>query len=108
VREASFVDAFGLANPAASGFTDGQGVETARPTASERIDYVFLVPGQRVPGRVVRSRVVLHEPSDTGRVRWPSDHYGVLAEIALEGSAASHVAGGGTVRAGGRRRGAGS
>jgi endonuclease/exonuclease/phosphatase family metal-dependent hydrolase len=100
-REAGFLDAFGLANPATSGYTDGQDVEVARATASERIDYVFLAPGQRVPGRVVRSRVVLHEPSETGRVRWPSDHYGVLAEIALERSAVPHVAGGGPPAASG-------
>jgi endonuclease/exonuclease/phosphatase family metal-dependent hydrolase len=105
-REAGFVDAFGLANPATSGFTDGQDVEAARPTASERVDYVFLVPGQRVTGRVVRSRVVLQKPSEAGRVRWPSDHYGVLAEIALEGSAAPQVARGGTGR--GAQRGAGN
>ena len=106
-REAGFVDAFGLTNPATSGYTDGQDVEVARATASERIDYVFLVPGQRVPGRPVRSRVVLGEASEAGRVRWPSDHYGVLAEIALEGSAASRVAGGRTARGVGRQRGAG-
>lgn len=107
-REAGFVDAFGLTNPRAAGHTDGQDVEVARATASERIDYVFLVRGQRVAGRPVRSRVVLGEPSEAGRVRWPSDHYGVLAEIALERSAASRVAGDGTVRDVGRPRGAGS
>jgi endonuclease/exonuclease/phosphatase family metal-dependent hydrolase len=97
-RQSGFVDVFGLTNPAASGYTDGQDVEVARATANERIDYVFLVPGQRVPGRPVRSRVVLGEPSERGRVRWPSDHYGVLAEIALDGAVAPRVAGDGTLR----------
>jgi endonuclease/exonuclease/phosphatase family metal-dependent hydrolase len=106
-REVGFVDAFGRANPASAGFTGGQDVEVARPTARERIDYVFLAPGQRVPGRVVESRVVLHEPGEAGRVRWPSDHYGVLAEIALERTAPAHVAGGGAARDVARPRGAG-
>ena len=104
-REAGFVDAFGVANPAAAGLTAGQDVEAARATARERIDYVFMAPGQQVLGRVVRSRVVLDEPSRRGRVRWPSDHYGVLAEIALEGPRSSRVAGGGAARDMGRRPG---
>ena len=66
-HDAGFVDAFALANPGAPGFTDGQDVEVARPTASQRIDYVFLAPGQRSAGRVVGSRVVLDEPARTGR-----------------------------------------
>jgi endonuclease/exonuclease/phosphatase family metal-dependent hydrolase len=82
------VDAFRHANPTARGFTDGQDVEAARATAGARIDYVFLAPGARVPGRVVASRLVLHEPRGTGPVRWPSDHYGVLADVALDGPAA--------------------
>ena len=106
-HDAGFVDAFALANPGAPGFTDGQDVEVARPTARQRIDYVFLSPGQRVPGRVVGSRVVLHEPSGVGRVRWPSDHYGVLAEIALDGPASSHLEGSEAVRDIGRPRGGG-
>jgi endonuclease/exonuclease/phosphatase family metal-dependent hydrolase len=92
-REAGFVDAFGFANPGARGFTDGQDVEARRSTAGQRIDYVFLAPGQQVRSRVVRSRVVLQEPRGTGRVRWPSDHYGVLAEIAFEGPTATGSAG---------------
>jgi endonuclease/exonuclease/phosphatase family metal-dependent hydrolase len=106
-HDAGFVDAFALVNPGAPGFTDGQDVEVARSTARRRIDYVFLAPGQRVPGRVVGSRVVLHEPSGPGKVRWPSDHYGVLAEIALDGPASSPLEGSGTVRDVGRPRGGG-
>ncbi len=84
--DAGFVDAFASANPAAAGFTDGQDVTSTRPTARRRIDYVFLVPGERSAGRVVGSRVVLDQPGGPGRARWPSDHYGVLAEIALDGA----------------------
>ena len=87
IQDAGFVDAFAHANPAATGFTDGQDVKSGRPTANQRIDYVFLAPGERSGGRVVRSRVVLDEPSGPGGTRWPSDHYGVLAEIAFDGAA---------------------
>ena len=72
--------------PAAAGFTDGQDVEARGRRPQRRIDYVFLAPGQRAAGRVVGSRVVLDQPGGPGRVRWPSDHYGVLAEIALDGA----------------------
>ena len=90
--EAGWVDVFRQANPGAPGFTDGQDVDATRPTAAQRIDYVFLAPGDRVPGRVVASRVVLREPRGHGPIRWPSDHYGVLADIALESPPASRAA----------------
>jgi endonuclease/exonuclease/phosphatase family metal-dependent hydrolase len=83
-EEAGLLDAFRHLNPAAPGFTDGQDVKAPGSTASERIDYVFVAPGRRVPGRVVASRVVLHEPHGRGGARWPSDHYGVLADVALD------------------------
>jgi endonuclease/exonuclease/phosphatase family metal-dependent hydrolase len=94
--EAGFVDAFAFANPGVSGFTDGQDLTLTKATTKQRIDYVFLAPGRAVPGRVVGSRVVLDQPSASGRVRWPSDHYAVLAEVALDAPAASPVAGRGT------------
>jgi endonuclease/exonuclease/phosphatase family metal-dependent hydrolase len=86
--QGGLVDAFRAANPTASGFTDGQEVDARRATADVRLDYVFLAPGARIPGRIVASRVVLDEPRGLGRVRWPSDHYGVLADVALEGPGA--------------------
>jgi hypothetical protein len=55
------------------------------PTVRRRVDYVLLLPGSRVAARVVSSRVVLDTPgrrADGGPL-WPSDHYGVLAEIRL-------------------------
>jgi endonuclease/exonuclease/phosphatase family metal-dependent hydrolase len=92
-RGAGLVDAFRQANPTAPGFTHGQDVGAGRATVSERIDYVFLAPGRDVPGRVVRSRVVLREPSGAGAVRWPSDHYGVLADVALDRPSSGDLAG---------------
>jgi hypothetical protein len=51
--------------------------------ARRRVDFVFLLPGHVVPGRVLSSRVVLNTPGTlaNGEVLWPSDHYGVLAEL---------------------------
>jgi endonuclease/exonuclease/phosphatase family metal-dependent hydrolase len=96
-REAGWMDAFRHANPSAAGFTDGQDVTAERPTAARRIDYVLLVPGARVPGRVVASRVVFDRPRGARPVRWPSDHHGVLADIAIE-RAPSTPPGGRTAR----------
>lgn len=83
---AGFVDAFRAANPTAPGFTVWQRIAAPDPTVFRRVDYVFLLPGLRVPGRVATSRVVLDAPglSPAGAVLWPSDHYGVLAEIDLQ------------------------
>lgn len=83
---AGFVDAFRAANPTRAGFTDFQRPGAAAPTVSRRVDYVFVVPGARGPGAVLASRVVLNEPHRhrDGTTVWPSDHYGVLAEIDLE------------------------
>jgi endonuclease/exonuclease/phosphatase family metal-dependent hydrolase len=102
--QGGLVDAFRSANPTAPGFTDGQEVDARRATAGVRLDYVFLAPGARIPGRIVASRVVLDEPRGPGRVRWASDHYGVLADVALDGSG---VWGDGSRRAGARRGGSG-
>jgi endonuclease/exonuclease/phosphatase family metal-dependent hydrolase len=87
-EDAGFVDVFARGNPTAAGFTGGQNVASGRATASRRIDYVFLVPGARSDARVVGSRVVLDQPGGPDRARWASDHYGVLAEIALDQSGA--------------------
>jgi endonuclease/exonuclease/phosphatase family metal-dependent hydrolase len=47
-----------------------------------RIDYLFVSPEQKGGlGRVIASRVVLDTPDARGV--WPSDHFGVLAEIVV-------------------------
>jgi endonuclease/exonuclease/phosphatase family metal-dependent hydrolase len=47
-----------------------------------RIDYLFVSPEQKGGlGRVIASRVVLDAPDARGI--WPSDHFGVLAEIVV-------------------------
>lgn len=47
------------------------------------MDYVFLVPGTDFAGEVLASRVVLDRPGRAadGGPLWPSDHYGVFAEV---------------------------
>jgi endonuclease/exonuclease/phosphatase family metal-dependent hydrolase len=103
-QETGWLDAFRHTNPTAAGFTDGQDVQAPWATAHQRIDYVFLAPGARLAGRVVGSRIVLGEPrhAPAARVRWPSDHYGVLADVALEDPAASSLAADGSDRDVGR------
>jgi endonuclease/exonuclease/phosphatase family metal-dependent hydrolase len=82
-HQAGYVDAFRAANPEDPGATVFQAIRAPGPTARRRVDFVFLVPGHTVPGRVLSSRVVLNTPGtlENGQVLWPSDHYGVLAEL---------------------------
>ena len=50
----------------------------------KRVDYVFVRPSPRARATVRSSRAVMDAPFDvSGREVWPSDHLGVLAEIAL-------------------------
>ena len=68
--EAGWVDTFRPREPhGARASRTARTWRRARPTAAQRIDYVLLAPGARVPGRVVASRVVLREP----RGRAPCD-----------------------------------
>jgi endonuclease/exonuclease/phosphatase family metal-dependent hydrolase len=82
---AGFTDAFRAANPEDAGYTDLQEPGAPAPTVSRRYDYVFLVPSTRGRGAILGSRVVLNEPRrrPDGTTVWPSDHYGVLAELDL-------------------------
>ena len=88
LRDAGLVDVFRAANPDASGFTVWQRVESPGPTVFRRVDYILLAPGTKSAGRVVSSRIVLDTPDrrPDGSTLWPSDHYGVLAEIDLSPS----------------------
>ena len=81
-----FVDVFRAANPRAAGPTVWQRPWAPEATAQRRVDYIFVAG---VPGRDVAcgSRVVLDQPrrQPDGRTLWPSDHYGVLADVRLFG-----------------------
>ena len=85
-REAGFVDAFRVVHPTAAGYTSDQALTMPTATVTQRIDYVFIASGTERPGRILSSQVILDTPHDLpdGRTLWPSDHYGVLADIALD------------------------
>ena len=85
LADAGLVDAFRAANPAGTGSTVWQQIEAADSTVIRRVDYVFVLPGTKTDARVRASRVVLNTPGRLadGGVLWPSDHYGVLADLEL-------------------------
>ena len=85
LKEAGLVDVFRAKNPDAPGHTVWQPVLVPERRAFRRVDYVLMAPGRIFPGAVVDSRVVIDAPGrlpDGGAI-WPSDHYGVLADLAV-------------------------
>jgi hypothetical protein len=49
------------------------------------VDYVLVLPGATMTGRVTASRIIVNAPQRIdGRTLWPSDHYGVLVDLAVE------------------------
>ena len=52
---------------------------------SRRIDYVFVRgPDRRFRGEPLHAELAFHEPASSGDTRiWPSDHFGVLADLAI-------------------------
>lgn len=84
VRERGFVDVFRAAHPGAPGSTVWQRIDAEQRMAIRRVDYVFMLAGTAYTARVLDSRVVLDHPRRVeGATLWPSDHYGVLAELAI-------------------------
>jgi endonuclease/exonuclease/phosphatase family metal-dependent hydrolase len=94
-HEGGFLDLFRAANPDAPGPTVWQRIRAAAPTVFRRVDYVWLRPGDGARARVVGSRVVLNTPARhaDGGLLWPSDHYGVLAEVLLSPTTLKAVTG---------------
>jgi endonuclease/exonuclease/phosphatase family metal-dependent hydrolase len=84
-REHGFVDAFTAARPAESGATVWQRVDAPPRMVSRRVDFIFVVPHADAAIHVRDSRVVLDTPAQRpdGTTLWPSDHYGVLADVEL-------------------------
>ena len=84
-RDHGFVDLFRVANPEARGATVWQRIREPASTVFRRVDYVLLRTGADQRADVVASRVVLDSPGRdaAGAVLWPSDHYGVLADVRL-------------------------
>jgi endonuclease/exonuclease/phosphatase family metal-dependent hydrolase len=83
--DAGFVDAFRAVRPDEPGSTVWQPVTSPQRRAFRRVDYVFIAPGHAFPGAILDSRVVVDVPGrlPDGAPLWPSDHYGVLADLAL-------------------------
>jgi endonuclease/exonuclease/phosphatase family metal-dependent hydrolase len=83
LSELGFVDAFHAAHPHDPGFTVWQPPRAAERRANRRVDYVMLAVPHGV--RVLESRVVLDtpRPAADGLPLWPSDHYGVVADVSF-------------------------
>ena len=82
------VDAFRSVHPDAPGFTVWQRITAERPTVSRRVDFIFALNGDDGNVRVRSSRVLLDQPGHLkdGSPLWPSDHYGVFAEVEMASS----------------------
>jgi len=91
-REHGFVDAFRAARPTEPGATVWQQPGAPAPTVTRRVDFIFVVPNGAPAPRVRTSRVVLDRPArrPDGSMLWPSDHYGVLAELEFAGAGTAH------------------
>jgi endonuclease/exonuclease/phosphatase family metal-dependent hydrolase len=89
-RDRGFVDLFRAVNPDAPGLTVWQRINAPSPTVFRRVDYVFVRAGDGREATVVSARLVLNTPGtrDDGGALWPSDHYGVFAEVALRPASA--------------------
>jgi endonuclease/exonuclease/phosphatase family metal-dependent hydrolase len=87
-QQADFVDVFRRANPDRPGLTVYQHIREEAPTVFRRVDYIFVLSGQNTTASVRSSRLVLDQPGHLadGSVLWPSDHYGVFAEIDVSSS----------------------
>lgn len=82
LQATGFRDAYRLVHPTDPGLTAWQRVDVPTATVSRRVDYCWLAPHRTLT--VVGSSVVLDRPGHgpDGRPLWPSDHYGILTEIA--------------------------
>ena len=91
-REHGFVDAFRATRPTESGATVWQQPGAPAPTVTRRVDFIFVVPNGAPAPRVRTSRVVLDRPErrPDGSTLWPSDHYGVLAELEFAAAGTAH------------------
>ena len=88
-NDAGFLDAYSIANPDAEGPTVWQRIEEPEPTVSRRVDFIWMLNGRDTKVSVRSSRNILDRPGELpdGTTLWPSDHYGVLAELDLSTAA---------------------
>ena len=83
--EAGFIDAFRIANPQSNGPTVWQRIESPESTVSRRVDFILFLNGRASNTSVHSSRILLDHSGQLpdGSTRWPSDHYGLLAELEI-------------------------
>jgi endonuclease/exonuclease/phosphatase family metal-dependent hydrolase len=91
-RDYGFIDAFRAARPDTRGATVWQQPGAPVATATRRVDFIFVAPNGGPAPRVRDSRLVLDTPEKRpdGSTLWPSDHYGVLAEVDLAAATTTH------------------
>jgi endonuclease/exonuclease/phosphatase family metal-dependent hydrolase len=89
-NEAGFIDVFRSANPEANGATVWQRITSPESTVSRRVDFVLLLNGRDSITSVRSSHIVLDRPGQSadGTTLWPSDHYGVFAELRIVSNSA--------------------
>ncbi len=60
-------------------------IEAAHASRNQGIDYLFFRPGRSRPFTIESVQLFLDRPSAEpgGRWLWASDHFGVLAKVAL-------------------------
>jgi endonuclease/exonuclease/phosphatase family metal-dependent hydrolase len=77
-------DAWGV-NPGDPGFTSGQNGTLSNPTSllDQRIDLILTRSSARTQVRALEAHVVGDTPFQQAVPRWPSDHAGVVATLAL-------------------------
>ncbi len=90
-RRTFYQDAWSLCHPHLAGWTWASANPYTERLAflqpDRRIDYIFVTPRRRDGrGTILGCRMVMHTPSSNGI--FPSDHFGLLAEIQIEPSAA--------------------
>lgn len=91
-KSVAFLDAWGVAGDPSLPGEEGRGItwSNRNPYARieyepcRRIDYIFAgLPGRAALGKIESCRVVCNEEEDGV---WPTDHFGVFAELRTEGS----------------------
>jgi endonuclease/exonuclease/phosphatase family metal-dependent hydrolase len=87
-RSCHFADAWVYGGDGSAGATYDPRNDYARKNREppRRIDYIFVRgPDAELRGEPLRTKIVFNTPQPTeGGARWPSDHYGVFTEIAVE------------------------
>jgi endonuclease/exonuclease/phosphatase family metal-dependent hydrolase len=86
-RRVLYQDAWARLHPGEPGWTWARAnpytTRLAFLQPDRRLDYIFVTPERRNGrGRILDCRIVLDQPDAAGV--WPSDHFGLLAEIQIE------------------------